>query len=319
MDVRTLRRCLRQLADAGCDELFLDSLTAEQALALARAAGGVRDAGAGDAPARARKVDPAAASAAAPVRDRPAVPAASRDAFAGASGGIAARLSAAAGLAGTPVAGPAGHAAGGIVSVPRPSATPPDVGRIAAAGSERPPALAADAAGCVHCPLHGTRTNVVFGEGPDSAELLVVGEAPGQEEDRTGRPFVGRAGDLLDLLLMSVGFPRSDVYICHVLKCRPPQNRDPLGAQVATCTGNFLLQQVEAVAPRVVVAVGEFAAQSLLQTDASIGILRGRVHDYRGTPLVVTYHPAFLLRSPHMCRVAWHDLQLVRRVIDEQS
>jgi uracil-DNA glycosylase len=314
MDVRTLRRCLRQLADAGCGELFLDSLTAAEALALARSASGVRDAAAGVARAAADPGDPVGQAPVAS-RDRPAVPAASRDAFAGASGGIAARLSAAAGLAASP--------AGGSVAVPRPQGAPlHSAGAVAASpvtGSERLRVLAADAAGCVRCPLHGTRTNVVFGEGPASAELLVVGEAPGQEEDRTGRPFVGRAGKLLDLLLMSVGFPRADVYICNVLKCRPPQNRDPLGGEVAACTGNFLLPQVEAVAPRVMVAAGKFAAQSLLQTDGSIGVLRGRVHDYRGTPLVVTYHPAFLLRSPHMCRVAWHDFQLVRRVIDEQS
>ena len=179
--------------------------------------------------------------------------------------------------------------------------------------------LADTAAGCTLCRLHATRSTVVFGEGNADADLVVVGEAPGQEEDRTGRPFVGRAGKLLDLLLASTGFPRADVYICNVLKCRPPQNRNPLPDEVMPCTTNFLHGQLEAIAPRVLLAVGKFAAQALLQSEESIGRLRGRVHTYRGTPLIVTYHPAYLLRSPQMTRAAWQDLQLVRRVLDEQA
>lgn len=160
---------------------------------------------------------------------------------------------------------------------------------------------------------------MVFGEGSATADVVVVGEAPGQEEDRTGRPFVGRAGKLLDLLLASAGFPRADVYICNVLKCRPPNNRNPLPEEVSPCTTNFLHGQLEAIAPRVLLAVGKFAAQALLDSQESIGRLRGTVHTYRGTPLVVTYHPAYLLRSPQMTRVAWQDFQLVRRVLDEQA
>jgi uracil-DNA glycosylase len=179
--------------------------------------------------------------------------------------------------------------------------------------------LAEQAASCTQCRLHADRSTVVFGEGSASAELVVVGEAPGQEEDRTGRPFVGRAGRLLDLLLMAVGFPRPEVYICNVLKCRPPNNRNPLPDEVQPCTTTFLHGQLEAIAPRVLLAVGKFAAQALLETDATIGSLRGRVHTYRGTPLVVTYHPAYLLRSPQMTRSAWQDYQLVRRVLDEQA
>jgi DNA polymerase len=178
--------------------------------------------------------------------------------------------------------------------------------------------LAQEAAGCVRCRLHEGRRTVVFGEGAPAAELVVVGEAPGQEEDRTGRPFVGRAGKMLDLLLMSVGFPRETVFICNVLKCRPPNNRDPMPDEVATCTTSFLHPQLEAISPRVLLAVGKFAAQALLQSEASIGRLRGRVHSYRGTPLVVTYHPAFLLRTPNMTRTAWEDFQLMRKVFDEQ-
>jgi uracil-DNA glycosylase family 4 len=178
--------------------------------------------------------------------------------------------------------------------------------------------LAQQVSGCVRCRLHETRTQVVFGEGSATADVVVVGEAPGQEEDRTGRPFVGRAGKLLDLLLMSVGFPRNTVFICNVLKCRPPENRNPLPDEVAACA-DHLPGQLEAIAPKVLLAAGKFAAQLLAGGDGSIGRLRGRIHSYRGTPLVVTYHPAYLLRSPQMTRVAWQDFQLLRTVLDEQA
>jgi DNA polymerase len=186
-------------------------------------------------------------------------------------------------------------------------------------GAARLQVLGATAAACTLCGLHTSRSTVVFGEGSATADVVVVGEAPGQEEDRTGRPFVGRAGKLLDLMLMSAGFPRAEVYICNVLKCRPPNNRNPLPDEVTPCTTNFLHGQLEAIAPRVLLAVGKFAAQALLDTQESIGRLRGSVHTYRGTPLVVTYHPAYLLRSPQMTRTAWQDFQLVRRVLDEQA
>lgn len=179
--------------------------------------------------------------------------------------------------------------------------------------------LEQDAAGCVRCRLHEGRRTVVFGEGAADARLVVVGEAPGYEEDRTGRPFVGPAGRMLDLLLMSAGYPRENVYICNVLKCRPPNNRDPLPDEVAICTSTFLHPQLDAIAPRALLAVGKFAAQALLRSDESIGRMRGRVHSYRGIPLVVTYHPAFLLRTPNMVRAAWDDVQLVRKVLDEQA
>lgn len=191
--------------------------------------------------------------------------------------------------------------------------------RVAASGrSEGLRTLAAEASTCTRCRLHEARRSVVFGEGNPAAEVVVVGEAPGFEEDRTGRPFVGPAGKLLDLLLMSAGFPREQVYICNVLKCRPPNNRDPLEDEVEQCSA-FLRGQLELIAPRVLLAVGKFAARTLLETEASIGKLRGRVHAYRGTPLVATYHPAFLLRSPQWARAAWQDLQLLREVLDEQA
>jgi uracil-DNA glycosylase family 4 len=171
------------------------------------------------------------------------------------------------------------------------------------------------ALGCPRCGLARTRTHVVFGEGREDADILVVGEAPGQDEDRSGRPFVGRAGRLLDLVLQSAGFARDDVYICNVLKCRPPQNRNPQPDEVSACSP-YLLKQVELVQPRVILAFGAFAAQTLLGTDISIGKLRGRTHQYRGVPLVPTYHPAACLRHPAWVRSVWEDLQRARDVLD---
>jgi DNA polymerase len=171
------------------------------------------------------------------------------------------------------------------------------------------------ALGCPRCGLAKTRKHVVFGEGRETADVMVVGEAPGQEEDRSGRPFVGRAGKLLDLLLLSSGFARGDVYICNVLKCRPPQNRNPQPDEVDACSP-YLLRQVELVQPRVILAFGTFAAQTLLGTDISIGKLRGRTHRYRGVPLVPTYHPAACLRHPAWVRSVWEDLQRARDVLD---
>jgi uracil-DNA glycosylase family 4 len=171
------------------------------------------------------------------------------------------------------------------------------------------------ALGCPRCGLAKTRKHVVFGEGSETADVMVVGEAPGQEEDRSGRPFVGRAGKLLDLLLLSSGFSRDDVYICNVLKCRPPQNRNPQPDEVDACSP-YLLRQVELVQPRVILAFGAFAAQTLLGTDISIGKLRGKTHRYRGVPLVPTYHPAACLRHPAWVRSVWEDLQRARDVLD---
>jgi uracil-DNA glycosylase family 4 len=171
------------------------------------------------------------------------------------------------------------------------------------------------ALGCPRCGLAKTRTRVVFGEGSETADLMAVGEAPGENEDRQGRPFVGKAGQLLDLLLMTAGFPREAVYICNVLKCRPPGNRNPLPDEVEACSP-YLLKQVELVRPKVIVAFGTFAAQTLLGTDVSIGRLRGKVHAYHGTPLVPTYHPAALLRNAGWVRAVWDDLQRARAVLE---
>ena len=175
--------------------------------------------------------------------------------------------------------------------------------------------LAATAGVCTACGLAGTRSTVVFGDGDPTAKLMVVGEAPGAEEDRTGRPFVGRAGKLLDTLLLSIGFPRESVYICNVLKCRPPDNRNPLPEEVQACSP-FLRRQVELIAPAAILAVGTFSAQTLLGSTESIGRLRGKVHQYEGIPLVPTYHPAALLRNPAWIRPVWEDLQRLRRLVD---
>ncbi len=171
---------------------------------------------------------------------------------------------------------------------------------------------------CTRCPLHESRQNVVFGEGDPEARVVCVGEAPGAVEDNTGRPFVGRAGQVIDLLLTSVGLRRDEVYICNVLKCRTPGNRNPSPEEIATCSP-FLLRQIELIDPEVVVAFGSFAAQTLLSTQDSIGRLRGRTHVYGRYPLVVTYHPAASLRNPVWKRPTWEDLQLVRRVLDGDS
>lgn len=176
-------------------------------------------------------------------------------------------------------------------------------------------ALREVALGCPRCRLSETRTHVVFGEGSPTAELVIVGEAPGADEDRTGRPFVGRAGKLLDLLLASVGLPREAVYICNVLKCRPPGNRNPQPEEIAACSP-YLLRQIELIAPRAILAIGTFPAQTLLATTETIGRLRGRVHRYEGVPLVPTYHPAALLRNPSWVRPVWEDLQRMRAILD---
>lgn len=169
---------------------------------------------------------------------------------------------------------------------------------------------------CTRCSLSKSRTRVAFSDGSPKARLMVVGEAPGAEEDRTGLPFVGQAGRLLDLMLASVGLSRRDsVYICNVLKCRPPGNRNPAPDEIESCAP-FLKRQLELVAPEVVLAAGAFAAQWLTGSRKALGKLRREVHRYHGVPLVVTYHPAALLRNPNWSRPAWDDLQLLRQVME---
>lgn len=170
---------------------------------------------------------------------------------------------------------------------------------------------------CTRCRLAEGRTQVVFSDGPPNARVMVVGEAPGANEDETGRPFVGAAGKYLDLLLATVGLSREEsVYICNVLKCRPPGNRNPLPDEIDACAP-YLRKQIELVAPEAILAVGSFAGQLLTGREKSaLGRLRGDVHAFQGVPLVVTYHPAALLRNAGWTRAFWDDLQLLRSVID---
>jgi len=168
-------------------------------------------------------------------------------------------------------------------------------------------------AGCTACDLCKTRTQTVFGVGNTRADWLIIGEAPGAEEDRQGEPFVGRAGQLLNAMLLAIGLPRETVFIANILKCRPPGNRDPRPEEVSNCLP-FLSAQIALLKPKIMLAVGRIAAQNLLATDAPLARLRGKLHHFgeANTPLVITYHPAYLLRTPSDKRKAWDDLKFAR-------
>jgi DNA polymerase len=178
----------------------------------------------------------------------------------------------------------------------------------------------ADIGDCTRCKLHQLgRRQIVFGVGNPDADLMFVGEAPGADEDLQGEPFVGRAGQLLTKIIEAIGLTRQQVYIANVIKCRPPGNRNPELDEVATCEP-FLLRQIDLIRPRVIVALGTFAAHALLKTDTPISRLRGRVHDYRGgARLIPTFHPAFLLRSPDRKRDVWEDMKKVRALLAERD
>ena len=165
--------------------------------------------------------------------------------------------------------------------------------------------------GCQKCSLSKTRTNLVFGVGNHKAELMFVGEAPGRDEDLQGEPFVGRAGQLLTKIIEAIGMKRTDVYIANVLKCRPPGNRNPLPEEIVLCMP-YLIKQIDIIKPKVLCALGTFAAQTLLNTKAPVGTLRGRFHEYQGIPMMVTYHPAYLLRNPNDKAKVWEDMKKVR-------
>ena len=170
--------------------------------------------------------------------------------------------------------------------------------------------LQASLQGCQLCPLCEQRKNIVFGRGNQHAKLVLVGEAPGREEDEQGLPFVGEAGRLLDRILFAMQLSPDEVYICNVIKCRPPHNRDPEPNEIAACE-QFLKRQLAAIAPQLIVTLGRFAAQTLLQTKDPISRLRGHWREYEGIPLMPTFHPAYLLRNPAGKREVWHDMQLV--------
>ena len=170
-------------------------------------------------------------------------------------------------------------------------------------------------ASCSRCELHASRTQTVFGVGNRDAQLLIIGEAPGRDEDLQGEPFVGRAGQLLNAMLAAIGFQRGQVYIANILKCRPPNNRDPRPEEAVACN-QWLQRQIELLQPRVILALGRIAAQNLLNSDQSLGRLRTGQHDYAGIPLIVTYHPAYLLRKPIDKRKSWQDLKRVKWLLN---
>ena len=176
-------------------------------------------------------------------------------------------------------------------------------------------AVAELVAACTKCRLCEARNHTVPGEGPADARLVVVGEGPGRVEDETGRPFVGPAGELLTKILAAIDLPRERVFICNVVKCRPPENRTPQYDEVAACVP-YLFRQIDLLKPKVILAMGGTAAQTLLNTKQALGALRSRIHRFRGIPLIVTYHPAALLRNPNWKKPTWDDVRIARRLLD---
>jgi DNA polymerase len=323
-----LRRYLEQRRDLGESELVLDSMSVDDALALLGAKAGASPARASkDAPARKsspeqppaadwrqairdaggapeessrrhareeedpmpRRADPKPSSAE-PARDAVHVPS------------TQAGQSAASPLADVPTGLVVGGASRALFDDP-------------AAKLDSLDEIARVVAGCRRCQLYATATNPVPGVGNPDANFMCVGEAPGANEDQQGEPFVGQAGQLLNKILGAIDLRREDVFIANVLKHRPPGNRNPLPDEVVACSP-YLVRQIELVRPKVILALGTFAAQTLLETKLTIGKLRGQVHRYYGVPLIVTYHPAALLRNPSWKRPTWEDVQLARRILD---
>ena len=329
MDAKdALRRYLEQRRDLGESELVLDSLSVDDAMKLLGAA-------------RAMPRPPRAAGV---VIDTPPATTDWRAAVRAAGGAPEARPS-----IGTPAVSddpvtsePTLHAPAAAQHSPRstapapflpPGASAPDspledipigivVGGAGRALGDEPvfaleslAAIAEMVAACTRCPLYATAKNPVPGTGNPDADFMIVGEAPGANEDEQGVPFVGQAGQLLTKILGAINLSRDDVFIANVLKHRPPGNRNPRPEEVAACSP-YLVRQIELVRPKVILALGTFAAQTLLETKTTIGKLRGQIHRYHGVPLIVTYHPAALLRNPAWKRPTWEDVQLARRILD---
>jgi len=168
---------------------------------------------------------------------------------------------------------------------------------------------------CRRCKLHSTRTNIVFGTGTPKARLVFVGEGPGRDEDLQGKPFVGLAGQLLTKIIQAIQLTREEVYIANIIKCRPPGNRNPEPDEIRACEP-FLIKQLQAIRPKLICALGTFAAQTLLKTEEKISLLRGRFHQYQGIPLMPTYHPAYLLRNPNFKRDVWEDMKKIKKEYD---
>ena len=293
MDAREqLRRYLEQRREMGERELVLDGLTVDEALRIVTGTAAVAPAAPrSNAPTDAPAVAPAVAVDAdwrATLRATGAAPTDAPPSRADATPGLA-----------------VGSSAGELFGGPM-------------ANLDTLEKIAAHVASCTRCPLYSTAINPVPGEGNPHAQLMCVGEAPGATEDETGRPFVGAAGQLLTKILAAIDLTREDVFICNVLKHRPPGNRNPRPEEVAACSP-YLIRQIEIIRPKVILALGTFAAQTLLDTKLPIGKLRGQVHRYHGVPLIVTYHPAALLRNPGWKRPTWEDVQLARRILDSAA
>jgi DNA polymerase len=334
MDAREeLRRYLEQRRDLGESELVLDSLSVEEAMRLLGAA----RPGPSPAPTSARAASAAAsesgdwraavrAAGGGPAAERSARPAAPDDRKREDPEAMPSKSRPAA-AAPTPVPSDAVHVpatqTGGSTESPLPDVpTGLVVGGAARALYEDPAfklatldEIAKVVAGCTRCPLYASATNPVPGTGNPDADFMIVGEAPGANEDAQGVPFVGQAGQLLTKIIEAINLRREDVFIANVLKHRPPGNRNPLPEEVTACSP-YLIRQIELVRPKVLLALGTFAAQTLLETKLTIGKLRGQVHRYYGVPLIVTYHPAALLRNPAWKRPTWEDVQLSRRILD---
>jgi len=322
MDARELlRKYIEQRREVGETELVLDGLHVEEVMRLLGAAGKPRKPGAFTSPGRSMRT---AESAGTDWRET------LRDA--GAGGETATEPITSAPTPGAPVDNVAApvERVGRLDFVPAPSAGPPvdspfRPGLVIGNEIEVVPdliahlpsleAVAEKVQKCTRCPLYSTATNGVPGEGDVNADLVCVGEAPGANEDATGRPFVGQAGQLLTKILAAIDLKREEVFIVNVLKHRPPGNRNPRPEEVEACSP-YLIRQLELIKPKVIVAFGTFAAQTLLQTKTPLGQLRGLVHRYHGTPLVVTYHPAALLRNPAWKRPTWDDVKLARKILD---
>jgi DNA polymerase len=199
---------------------------------------------------------------------------------------------------------------------PAPAQPPPAAAKPTPAdGADRLRVIREEIGDCTRCKLSRGRNSIVFGVGSPDAPVVFVGEAPGQEEDLRGEPFVGPAGQLLDRMIVAMGLSRAEVYIANIVKCRPPGNRNPEPDEIAACEP-FLVKQLAAIRPRMIVCLGKFAAQTLTRKDAPISALRGRFHSYEGIPLMPTFHPAFLLRNPEAKREVWSDLQQVMKELD---
>jgi DNA polymerase len=313
MDAREqLRRFLEQRKEAGETELVFDSLSVDEAMAILGAAPPVS----GDAARDTRRAGRGSAGTGPAEQASP-----TEESTPAGSDWRATLREAGASQGGTPT--PARSEAAPMTHATSPLEEVPDGIVIGGSGRElfgesqfaSLDGLSTAVSTCTACSLYRTAKNAVPGEGNPHAGLMCIGEAPGATEDELGRPFVGQAGQLLDKILAAIQLARSDVYIANVLKHRPPGNRNPLPDEVQACSP-FLVRQIELIQPRVIVAFGTFAAQTLLNTREGIGKLRGKVHRYHGVPLVVTYHPAALLRNPAWKRPTWDDVQLARRLLD---